>query len=142
MKEQELNRRLAQAVEHAAPNELESVLSRCEERKGTVIYMTEKKRFAVSRRVVSWAAAACLVLALGLGVGYYRLTNTVASVISLDVNPSVALSVNNKQKVLEATAINQDGVQILEGMDLKGTHLNVAINAIVGSLLKNGPIPS
>ena len=138
MKEQELNRRLAQAVEHAAPNELESVLSRCEERKGTVIYMTEKKRFAVSRRVVSWAAAACLVLALGLGVGYYRLTNTVASVISLDVNPSVALSVNNKQKVLEATAINQDGVQILEGMDLKGTHLNVAINAIVGSLLKNG----
>ena len=42
MKEQELNRRLAQAVEHAAPNELESVLSRCEERKGTVIYMTEK----------------------------------------------------------------------------------------------------
>ena len=88
--------------------------------------------------MVSWAAAACLVLALGLGVGYYRLTNTVASVISLDVNPSVELSVNNKRKVLKATAINQDGVQILEGMDLEGTPLNVALNAIVGSLLKNG----
>lgn len=137
MKEQELNRRLAQAVDHAVPDDLDVILSRCEAQKGTVIHMTEKRYFTGARRLIPLAAAACLALALFLGVQFYQL-NTVASIVSLDVNPSVELSINKKQKVLAATATNQDGVQILEGMDLKGTQLNVAVNAIVGSLLKNG----
>lgn len=60
--------------------------------------------------------------------------NSVASVVSLDVNPSIQLQVNSKERVLSADALNDDAQVILEGMDLKGTQLNVAVNAIVGSL--------
>lgn len=137
MKEQELNRRLAAALEHAVPDDLNEILSRCEEQKGTVIPMTNQKHFTGIRRFVPLAAAACLALALFVGVRFYQL-NQVASIVSLDVNPSVELSINQNQKVLAAVAANQDGVEILEGMDLKGTPLNVAVNAIVGSLLKHG----
>lgn len=87
-----------------------------------------------------WLAAACLMLAIGggtLGVRYQQ-ANAVASVVSLDVNPSVRLEVNRAEKVLSATPLNDDAGQILDGMDLTGTDLDVAVNAIIGSLLKHG----
>ena len=137
MTDHELEARLSQAVRHAAPNDLDGILSRCKDRKGNVIPMTETT-VKKNRKVLPWlAAAACLLLAIGFGFQYQQM-NAVASVVSLDVNPSVVLSVNNKEKVLEARAANLDAEEILEGMDLKGTDLNVAINAIVGSLLKHG----
>ena len=40
MTDHELERRLRTALDHAAPNDLEGVLSRCETGKGTVIDMT------------------------------------------------------------------------------------------------------
>ena len=91
------------------------------------------------RRWAPAAAAACLVLAIaGGGAGWYVQTHTVASVVSLDVNPSVILDVSRQESVLSATPMNEDGVDILDGMDLRGVKLDVAMNAIVGSLLKNG----
>lgn len=61
-----------------------------------------------------------------------------ASVVSLDVNPSIQLQVNQKEIVLEAQALNAEAEEILEGMDLRKTQLTVAVNAIVGSLLQHG----
>ena len=65
MTDHELERRLRTALDHAAPNDLEGVLSRCETGKGTVIDMTNavetKKK---KRRWAPLAAAACLALLL------------------------------------------------------------------------------
>ena len=43
MTNEKMEQRLAAAVEKTAPNDANGVLSRCEERKGTVIPMTTKK---------------------------------------------------------------------------------------------------
>ena len=43
MTNEKMEQRLAAAVEKTAPNDVNGVLSRCEERKGTVINMTTKK---------------------------------------------------------------------------------------------------
>lgn len=142
MTDHELERRLRTALDHAAPNDLEGVLSRCETGKGTVIDMTNavetKKK---KRRWAPLAAAACLALVLvGGGGGYYYYTanNAVASLVSLDVNPSIQLEVNKNEKVLSATPMNEDGAEILADMDLKGTPADVAMYAIIGSLLQHG----
>ena len=58
--------------------------------------------------------------------------------MSLDVNPSIQLEVNKNEKVLSATPMNDDGAEILDGMDLKGTQADVAMYAIIGSLLQHG----
>lgn len=142
MTDLELERRLRTALDHAAPNDLEGVLSRCETGKGTVIDMTnelqpKKKR----KRLAPLVAAACLALVLvggGGGYYYYSTNNAVASLVSLDVNPSIQLEVNKNEKVLSATPMNDDGVEILDGMDLKGTQADVAMYAIIGSLLQHG----
>ena len=142
MTDHELERRLRTALNHAAPNDLEGVLSRCETGKGTVIDMTNavetKKK---TRRWAPLAAAACLALVLvggGGGYYYYSVNNAVASLVSLDVNPSIQLEVNKNEKVLSATPMNDDGAEILADMDLKGTQADVAMYAIIGSLLQHG----
>ena len=142
MTDHELESRLRTALEHAAPNDLEGVLSRCETGKGTVIDMTnELQPKKKKNRWAPLAIAACLALVLvggGGGYYYYAANNAVASLVSLDVNPSIQLEVNKNEKVLSATPMNDDGVEILDGMDLKGTQADVAMYAIIGSLLQHG----
>nr|WP_326186206.1 PepSY domain-containing protein [uncultured Oscillibacter sp.] len=136
MRDQELERRLRTAVEHAAPDPLERILASCGTQKGTVIPMTNNKK----KRWAPLAAAAVLAVLLcgGFGLHGWQTAHAVASVVSLDVNPSIQLQVNQKETVLSAQALNQDAQVILEGMDLRNTQLNVAVNAIVGSLLQHG----
>ena len=66
--------------------------------------------------------------------------------VSLDVNPSIELKVNRSEKVLVCTPLNEDAKAILadmgNGADLKGAKLDVAVNAIVGSLVRNGYLDS
>ena len=144
MTNEKMEQRLAAAVEKTAPNDANGVLSRCEERKGTVIPMTTKK--TTKRRWTSLIAACLAVMLLGGGGLFYQRANAVASVVSLDVNPSIELKVNRSEKVLACTPLNEDAKAILadmgNGADLKGAKLDVAVNAIVGSLVRNGYLNS
>ncbi len=146
MTDQELEQKLARAVEHAAPDDLAGVLSRCGERKGKVIPLTTTKK--KPGRAVKAAVAACLALVLAGGGGgmYYYQANAVASVVSLDVNPSIELKVNRNEKVLSCAALNEDAAKVLfnmdGGADLVGTKLDVAVNALVGALVRAGYLDS
>lgn len=89
-------------------------------------------------RVYTTLAAACLCMVLMAGGFYTYQNNQVDSVIGIDVNPSVELSVNRKNKVLEAIPLNEDAVDIMSDMELKGVDLNVAVNAVIGSMVTHG----
>ena len=144
MTNEKMEQRLAAALEKTAPDDVSGVLSRCEERKGTVIPMTTKK--TANRKWTSLIAACLAVMLLGGGGVFYQRANAVASVVSLDVNPSIELKVNRSEKVLSCTPLNEDAKAILadmsNGADLKGAKLDVAVNAIVGSLVRNGYLDS
>ena len=140
-RQQELRRRLRTAMDHAAPDPWDRILASCETQKGIVIPMEQPPK--TRRRWAPLAAAAALaVVCCVFGLTSWRDANAVASVVSLDVNPSIQLQVSKNEKVLAADALNQDAEVILEGMDLRGTQLKVAVNAIVGSLLQNGYLDS
>lgn len=141
MTDQELEQKLRTALEHAAPDDFQGVLSRISPKTRTeqAPIPFEAAARKKKRRWVPLAAAACLALVVAAGGGgWYLQNNTVASVVSLDVNPSVTLNVNSKEKVLSAVPVNEDGGDILAGMDLTGVQLDVAMNAIVGALLTQG----
>ena len=144
MTNEKMEQRLASAVEKTAPNDVNGVLSRCDERKGTVIPMTTKK--TAKKRWTTLAAACLALVLLGGGGIFYQQAHAVASVVSLDVNPSIELKVSKSEKVLVCTPLNEDAKAILAdmggGADLKGAKLDVAVNAIVGSLVRNGYLNS
>ena len=144
MTNEKMERQLAAALEKTAPDDMSGVLSRCEARKGTVIPMTTKK---TANRKWATLVAACLAVILLCGGGvFYQQAHAVASVVSLDVNPSIELKVSRNEKVLVCTPLNEDAKAILadmsNGADLKGAKLDVAVNAIVGSLVRNGYLDS
>ena len=144
MTDREIEQRLADAVERAAPNDPEAVLSRCGTQSGTVIPIAGKGKKRVSR----WLAAGCTALVLlgGGGGMVYHQSHAVASVVSLDVNPSIELSINRSERILTCVPLNQEAREVLsdmgEGKDLEGTKLDVAVNAIVGALVRNGYLES
>lgn len=133
MTNQELEARLKKAIEAQAPNDLEGVLSRCGQQEGSVVTMKKK-----NNRIFAGVAAAAACLALALGVGYTVNNNRVASMVSLDVNPSIELDLNKKDRVVKADALNADAEAVMDGMDLKGVPAEVAVNALIGSMVKNG----
>ena len=144
MTNEKMEQRLASALEKTAPDDVSGVLSRCEVRKGTVIPMTTKK--TANRKWATLVAACLAVILLGGGGVLYQQANAAASVVSLDVNPSIELRVSRSEKVLACAPLNEDAKAILAdmggGADLKGAKLDVAVNAIVGSLVRNGYLSS
>ena len=133
-----VEKRLADVLEKTAPDDVDGVLSRCEERKGTVLPMTTRKP---KKRWATLVAACLAVLLVGGGL-FYQQANAVASVVSLDVNPSIELKVSKSEKILSCTPLNDDAKTVLAdmggGADLKGAKLDVAVNAIVGGLVRSG----
>lgn len=137
MDEQQMEQRIRTAMEHAAPDCLDQVLASCAgaERKAVIPFPAKRPK----RRWASLAVAAALaVMCCGAGVLRWMGLNTVDSIVTLDVNPSLAMEVSAREKVLDVTALNDDAVTILDGMDLRGTDLDVAVNAIIGSMLRTG----
>ena len=138
MDERAMEQRIRTAVDHAAPDVLDQILSDCGPQPSNVVPFAPAKR---KRRWAPLAAAAVLALVICggvFGVSSWRSANAVDSVVMLDVNPSLSMTVSAKERVLSVTALNQDAVVILGDMDLAGTDLDVAVNALIGSMLQNG----
>ena len=138
------NRRTEESVRrafgNAAPNNLKEVMGKCEEQKGRVIILentAKKKSGRVFSRVMAAAAALVLIVT---GTYLYGANHSVASTVALDVNPSIELGVNKKEQVVLVTPKNEDGVKVIGDMKLKGSDLKVAVNAIIGSMLREGYI--
>ena len=145
----DIEKRLASAFDAAAPDMLDDLMAELNLNEQHEPAMREKladgseeryKKSAVRsrgfRQLMSIAAA--LVLVIG-GVTVWRnAQQKVFAVVDIDVNPSIELSINKNDKVVEARPVNDDGMAILAGMDLKGSEVKAACNAIVGSMLMKG----
>lgn len=85
------------------------------------------------RYVSSVAAAAVLVAGIGGGAAYA----TPYGVVSLDVNPSIEYTINRFDYVLSVEGVNEDGRELLAGMDRKqllNRRIDAAIEASVAQL--------
>ena len=80
-----------------------------------------------------------IVAILFCGFMFYK-SNSVLAVIGIDINPSLELKINSNNKVVNVVTNNDDAKKIVGDMDLTGSNLDVAVNALMGSMLKNGYI--
>lgn len=138
MKHEEIHQRIEKAVQHAAPDQWDAILSACKEQKGTVISMTNNHKKRRWLAPVSVAAALAIVVGGVFGVSQFQQAKATDAVVTLDINPSIALAVNAKETVTTATALNDDAKDIMGGMELEGTNLETAVNAIIGACLQKG----
>ena len=136
----QLNRRQIEAcLKSAAGNLTPNVLDRIDLSMPQIKAEKEPRSvFFLRRRVFATLVAACFCMIALAGGTYTYQNGKVDSVIGIDVNPSVELSVNKRNKVLTAKALNEDAESFMQDMDLKGVDLNTAVNAVIGSMVTHG----
>ena len=139
-----IEKKLSDAVNRLIP---EDMYSRIEKSVSSAGYPTTKKdeenyMNKKTKSITKWmsaAAAACLLAAFGLFGGIFYANNmAVDTVVDIDVNPSIQISTNKKDVVLKVDALNSDGEAVLDGMNLKNADIKVAVNAIIGSMVRCG----
>jgi hypothetical protein len=146
MKQENMEKELQEAVQNLIPNDLftriTAELDSKEEgakMEKVLVRRIERKSTSPGLKTVMQLVAACVALVLVVGgIFYYRGNLMVDSLVDLDVNPGIELLTNQKNRVLEAYATNGDGDKVLSGMDLQNVDLQVALNAIVGSMVQQG----
>ena len=136
MKEKEIRDKLLNAYNTQIPDMYDEILLKCHKKKGKEVMMEEKKKFNWG---LPFAVAFSLLILLSGGLFYnYNLNMKVESIIDIDVNPSIELEVNKKDKIVDYKALNNDAKEILNDMDLKNVDIDTALNAIIGSMVTKG----
>lgn len=79
------------------------------------------------------AAAACLAIVGLLCFAGYRIYQQPAAFVGLDVNPSLELTVNNFDRIIAATAINDDAQGVLDRVSLEGKSYEEALDCLMAS---------
>ena len=89
------------------------------------------------KKLISVGLALLVVVTLSACAGE---ASVAASTIAIDVNPSLVLELDEEDKVINVIMNNEDAVIIVGDMDLIGVDYNVAVNALIGSMVANGYI--
>lgn len=136
MNDRELEQKVADLFAKLTPDDAEQVLRNIDTGKNPAA--KKRTRKSAWLRIGSMAAAFVLLAAGAVGAVSYARYNKPDSTVTLDVNPSIELCVNRKDRVLRVTPLNGDGEKVIGTMRLSNIDLDVAINALVGSMMKNG----
>jgi len=105
---------------------------------GQVIEMKSSKFKNINKLVMCSALTAMIAIAGGITLWAYK---TPYSYVSLDVNPSIEYSLNRFDKVISITAVNDDGQEILNKLELdklENENIEDVIAETVNQISKDG----
>lgn len=150
MTESRIKESLKTAIENSTPDILEELMTEleikdepkelmhdmlAEEQSSEKKWIPRMKRRSNMMKAFAGCAAALMVVVAGMGLAASK---EALAVVSLDVNPSIEISIDKNERVLDANPINDEASEIIGEMNLKGSDIDVACNAIVGSMLTHG----
>ncbi len=135
MNKEEIQKKLFNLFDEQVPDQFAQILSKSQKEERN--YDMEK-----NKKNQGWwwkLSIAFTFLLMFSGFFYvYQGNHAVDSIIEIDVNPSIQLEVNKHEKVVKWSALNEDAEEILKDMDLKNVDIDVALNAIIGSMVTKG----
>ncbi len=104
---------------------------------GKNAYQPKKEK----NRVFSWKPALVLAMSCLLFVAIFvnwPPTNVAAATITLDVNPSIDITLDDDGKVVDIVGKNEEGIDVVESLAVIGCKIEVALQALIDSLLEHG----
>ncbi|MBP0723704.1 hypothetical protein J5Y03_00725 [Bacillus sp. RG28] len=103
----------------------------------TNVVKSTRRKFMMNKWIAVAATTFLAISGGALGYKVYEYKNTPVSYVSLDINPSVEISVNASGDPVDVESYNQDGTTILKGIDVKGKSLKKAVSELVLSAVNN-----
>ena len=136
MTRRQLKKQLRDAVLSTTPDVLDKVLSATPQQIAAAKEF--KEELPVRKNHFKAAASAVAALFVFVMGAVFFSQPKVDSIVSIDVNPSFELSVDNRDRVLECTAVNDEAAKVLEGMTLEKIDLDTATAQIISSMRTHG----
>lgn len=106
-----------------------------EQMKQSVSKYLVQSRHRAARRMVTFSlrplVSACVALLLCIGIGNWYFWEMPVSYVSVDVNPSIELTLNRRNRVTSAESRNRDGERVLRDLRLEGMDYLDAVEALV-----------
>lgn len=99
-------------------------------------YLNKIKDTIKSNLVRNKIAFACSLSILFLGFGTYTYIKLPVAYVSLDINPSIELSVNRFNNVVSTSALNKDGQILLNDINSDDKSVYSIVNGIIDSAIK------
>ncbi len=145
MNTKDIKDKINKSFNNSIPDNFDNILLNCKKKEGKEKMKKIEKEGTIKKAKNKFIPKLSFALALILlltGVTYFSYSKfyQVDSIVQLDVNPSIELKVSKDEKVLDAVAKNNDAKEVLEDMDLENVDIDVALNAIIGSLVTKGYI--
>lgn len=137
MKNKDIHDKIHRAVSHSVPDVLDRVLHDC----ATLDKQSAARKPVARRRFQSLYAASAMIVMLAvalIGINIQTAAAKVDSLIFLDVNPSIEISVDKDENVLQVKALNEDADKIIQAANLDNLRLNATVDSLVDSLINNG----
>ena len=115
-------------------------------RDATPIPSGEVQKRRSTHRWIPLVAAACLIVFIGIG-GFILHQNAAdappigdaaTTLIDIDVNPGIELTINHSDQVMAVDAVNADGQCVLDGLALKKQSLSTAVQLIFEAMIDQG----
>lgn len=143
MNSEKIENGIREAFESVTPDIKAELIDDIKKEKGRgkiVKLPTEKKnKNRIAGRIAAIAAALVLLIGATFAVGaIVKRPDKAAATVMIDVNPSVELTLDKSNKVIAASAGNDDGAAVLSEMDLTGSDVKVAVNAVIGAMVRRG----
>ena len=93
-------------------------------------------------RFIHWhpklAMTFSLILLVVVGIALFRQSPVTSSIITIDINPSIELTVNNQDEVIGYRALNLDGEVLIETLNIQNTTVIDAIEEIMNQARELG----
>lgn len=144
MKNKDIEKKIYEEFNERKPEIFSKILEQCPDMNQTQqkesVWSKLKQQFSNTKLSYSFASVTLVVLLAFILFGQGPNNIEPFSVIAIDVNPSIVLELDGEGVVIEVLENNEDAIIILEDMNLIGVEYNVAVNAIIGSMVINGYI--
>lgn len=142
-KNNDIENRLKSEFESITPNNLDRIKATVDSDASAKILELPKKKRPIYKKFVCAVAAMFVLCALGAATILSTTSGSeLATIISLDVNPGVELTINEKDEITDTRATNSDGESILKGLSLDGKDINEGLDIIIDKLVDSGYISS
>lgn len=121
-------------LNNSVKDAFEQISATQELRQNTTQFLRQElsRRQGKPRHALRYVAIFCAAVAVIIcGLGGAMLYSAPTSYISVDVNPSIELSLNRFDHVIEVKSYNEDGALILQNLSLKNKHYTAAVELLL-----------
>jgi len=139
MRNKDLEKSIRNAIQKMPAPDVKELASLPVEKIGDASDWWQEAKPTTNRPLKKWIPVmAFMSVMIFTFVGVYIQQQVPVATVALDVNPSIELTINKQEKILEARALNEEAEEILSAIEYSKQPLQQVVRNLVGVMLQEG----